>query len=221
MAISPAHATTLENVAIRPILINRVWKRRIRWMEANMAVKASDLRKGMGVNFKDRLWVVHNATHVAKGKGRSYMQIELKNVLDGTIIRERFRTEQALEQAIFDRRTMEYLYSDGSSHTVMDMDSYEQIEVPAELVGEARVYLVPNIHLEVSTVEGRVVSVELPNTVDLKVVNVPPAVKGATATSQLKDAECEGGARVRVPAFVENGEVIRVDTRSGEYLGRA
>ena len=185
-----------------------------------MAVKASDLRKGMGVYFKDHLWVVHNASHVAKGKGRSYMQIELKNIKDGTIIRERFRTEEGLEPAYFDRKSMEYLYSDGTNHVVMDGETFEQSEIPDEMIGDQRVYLTPNIKLDVSFVEGRIVSLELPNTVDLEVTDVPPGVKGATATNQLKDAICEGGARVRVPSFVENGTVIKVDTRSGEYLGR-
>ncbi len=186
-----------------------------------MAIKASDLRKGMGVNFKDKVWVVHSAHHVAKGKGRSYMQIELKDARDGTIIRERFRTEDAFDQAIFDRKPMEYLYSDGGGHVVMDLESYEQITLAAELIGDGSVYLMPNIRVEVATVDGQVVSVELPNTVELTVTDVPPAVKGATATNQLKDALCEGGARVRVPPFVENGAVIKVDTRSGEYRGRA
>ncbi|NLF33276.1 MAG: elongation factor P [Planctomycetes bacterium] len=186
-----------------------------------MAIKAIDLRRGMGVSFRDRVWVVHSSTHVPKGKGRSYQQIELKSVTDGTIIRERFRTEEQLEQAIFERKTMEYLYSEGNHHIVMDMDTYEQIELPDDLIGDQRVYLMPNIHLEVSSVEGGPVSVDLPNQVELTVVDVPPAVKGATVTNQLKEALCEGGARVRVPSFVENGTVIKVDTRTGEYLGRA
>jgi len=186
-----------------------------------MAIKTIDLRKGMGVVFRDKVYVVHKQTHVPKGKGRSYMQIELKSVDDGTIIRERFRTEEQLEQAIFDRRPMEYLYSDGANHVVMDLDSYEQVEIADELIGEQNVYLTPNIQVEVSFVDGRAVAAELPNTVELTVVDVPPAVKGATATSQLKDALCEGGARVKVPPFVENGAVIKVDTRTGEYLGRA
>ena len=186
-----------------------------------MAVKAIDLRRGMGVNYRDQLWVVHNSTHVAKGKGRSYMQLELKNVADGTIIRERFRTEETLDEAYFDRKEMEYLYSEGNHHIVMDLETYEQTEAPDEMIGDGRVYLAPNIRLQVSFVEGRIVSVELPNTVELKVEDVPPAVKGATATNQLKDAVCEGGARVRVPPFVENGQLVKVDTRTGEYLGRA
>ncbi len=186
-----------------------------------MAVKASELRKGMGVNYKDALWVVHSSTHVAKGKGRSYMQIELKNVRNGTIIRDRFRTEEGFDQAIFDRKIMEYLYSEAENHIVMDMETYEQFDVPNQLIGEGKAYLSPNIHLEVSFVDGLAIVAELPNTVELTVEDVPPAVKGATATNQLKDAVCEGGARVRVPPFVENGQLIKVDTRTGEYLGRA
>jgi elongation factor P len=186
-----------------------------------MAIKAIDLRRGMGVSFRDRVWVIHSSTHVPKGKGRSYQQIELKSVTDGTIIRERFRTEEQLEQAIFERKPMEYLYSEGDRHIVMDLETYEQVELSDDLIGDQRVYLTPNIPVDVSLVEDRPVSVELPNTVELTVVDVPPAVKGATVTNQLKDALCEGGARVRVPGFVENGTVIKVDTRTGEYLSRA
>ena len=116
---------------------------------------------------------------------------------------------------------MEYLYSDGDSHVVMDGQSYEQVNVPADLIGDKGVYLTPNIMLEVAFVDGRAISAELPNTVELKVEDTPPQVKGATATNQLKDAVCDGGAKVRVPPFVENGTVIKVDTRTGEYLGRA
>ncbi len=186
-----------------------------------MSMKAIDLRRGMGVYYRDQVWVVHSSTHVPKGKGRSYQQIELKSVTDGTIIRERFRTEEQLDQAIFERKTMEYLYSEGDRHIVMDLETYEQLPLDDELIGDQRVYLAPNIPIEVSFVEGRVVGAELPNTVELTIVDVPPAVKGATVTSQLKDATCAGGARVRVPGFVENGTVIKVDTRTGEYLGRA
>lgn len=186
-----------------------------------MGIKASDVRKGMGIKYQDALWVCHSASRVIKGMGRSYMQIELKNVRDGRIIRERFRAEDDFEQAIFDRKPMEYLYSDGSNHVLMDMDTYEQLEIPDDMIGDDRVYLSPNIKLDISMVEGKIVTIELPNTVELTVKDVPPQVKGATATNQLKDAECEGGARVKVPPFVENGEVIRVDTRTGEYLGRA
>ena len=185
-----------------------------------MSVKAVDLRRGMGVMYKDKVWVVFSGEHVAKGNKRSYMQIELKNATTGQLIRERFRVDEQLEQAIFDRKSMEYLYSDSDNHVVMDPTSYDQIHLPAALIGEQSVYLTPNIELDVSFVEGQPVSVELPNTVELTVTDTPPQVKGATATNQLKEAVCDGGARVKVPPFVENGQVIKVDTRTGEYLGR-
>jgi elongation factor P len=103
----------------------------------------------------------------------------------------------------------------------MDHETYEEVEIPDSMVGEARVYLTPNIHIQVAFVEGKIVSVELPNTVELKITDVPPAIRGATVTNQLKEAVCETGARVKVPSFIANGEVVRVDTRTGEYLGRA
>jgi elongation factor P len=186
-----------------------------------MSVRAISLRRGMGVLFRDNVWVVFSTEHVVKGKGASYMQIELKNAKTGQLIKERFRVNETLESAVFDRKSMEYLYSDGGGHVVMDVESYEQVHLPAELVGDKSVYLAPNIQLEVAFVEGEPISVELPNTVELKVVETAPQMKGATATAQLKDAVCEGGARIKVPPFVENGQVVKVDTRSGEYLGRA
>ena len=186
-----------------------------------MSVKAIHLRRGQGVMWKDRLWVVFSVDHVVKGKGGSIMQIELKNARTGQIIKQRFRPDDTLESAIFDRKKMEYIYSDGDSHVIMDPESFEQTHLPADLIGEKSIYLAPNIVLEVAFVEGAPISVELPNTVELKIEHTPPQVKGATATGQLKEAMCEGGARIKVPPFVDTGEVIKVDTRTGEYLGRA
>ena len=186
-----------------------------------MSVKAVELRRGMGVRYKDKVWVVFSSQHVAKGNKRSYMQVELKDASTGQLIKDRFRVDEQLEEVFFERKSMEYLYSDGSSHVVMDSQSFEQVHLPAELIGEQSVYLAPNIQLEVACVEGRPITAELPNTVELTVNDTPPQVKGATATAQVKEAVCEGGARVRVPSFIEIGQVIKVDTRSGEYLGRA
>jgi elongation factor P len=184
-------------------------------------MKAIDLRRGMAVTFKDGIWVCVDNQKVAKGNWRSYQVIQLKNIRTGQLIQDRFRVDEPFEQAILDRKDMEYLYSDATSHVVMDADTFEQIHLPAELIGDQKVYLVPNIHLQVAFVDGKPVTVDLPNTVELTVVDAPPQVKGATATSQVKDAVCEGGARIRVPAFVENGTKVKVDTRSGEYISRA
>lgn len=185
-----------------------------------MAIRASELRRGMGVKQNDQVWVVWSTEHVVKGKGKSYMQIELKNAETGRIIGNRHNVNDKFEEAFFDRKKMEYLYSDGQNHVLMD-EKYEQIEIPAELIGDKDVYLTENLPIEVSYVEGRPISAELPSTVELKIVDTPPQVKGATATSQNKDAVCEGGARIKVPPFVENGTVVKVDTRTGEYIGRA
>jgi len=184
-------------------------------------IKAVDLRRGMAVNYKDGIWVCVDNQKVAKGNWRSYQVIQLKNMTTGQLIEERFRTDEGFEQAMVDRKQMEYLYSDGSSHVVMDRETYEQVHLPKDLIGEQEVYLQPNIIIEVGFVDGAATTAEMPNTVELKVVDTPPQVKSATVTNVLKEAVCDGGARVKVPSFIENGTVIRVDTRTGEYLGKA
>ena len=185
-------------------------------------IKAIDLRRGMAVTYKDGgLWTCVDNQKVAKGNWRSYQVIKLKNVKTGQLIEERFRTDEGFEQAILDRKPMEYLYSTGAAHVVMDTQTYEQVELPLELIGDSAVYLLPNISVQVALVDGVPVTVELPFTVELKVVDTPPQVKSATVTNVMKEALCEGGARIKVPAFVEIGMSVRVDTRTGEYLSKA
>jgi elongation factor P len=185
-----------------------------------MAVKAIDLRRGGAVNFKNGIWVCVDNQKVAKGNWRSYQVIQLKNVQTGQLIEDRFRTDEQFEEAFLERKQMEYSYTNGNKLVVMDPVTFEEVELDIELIGKLVVFLTPNLPLEVVLVEGKAVTIDLPNTVDLKITDTPPQVKGATATNQLKDAVCEGGARIRVPAFVENGTMVRVDTRTGEYLGR-
>jgi len=186
-----------------------------------MSIKANDLRRGVAVNYKGGIWLCVVNEKVAKGKGQSYQSISLKNIRTGQLISERFRTTDQFDQVIVIRRQLEYLYSDGSGYILMDPETYDQVTIPAELIGNSAIYLTENIQIEVTFVESQPIIAELPNTVTLTVVNTPPQVKGATATGQLKDALCEGGARIRVPPFVENSMAIKVDTRTGEYLGRA
>jgi elongation factor P len=185
-----------------------------------MAMKISEYRRGQGVMWNDEIWVIWSIEHVVKGKGGSSYQVGLRNAKTQQIIGNRFRPDDQLEPVMFDRRKMEYLYSDANSHVVMDPETYEQLELPLALIGDGKVYLTENCTIEVCSAGGELISAELPVTVELKVQDVPPQVKGATATNQLKDAVCEGGAKVKVPPFVENGCMIKVDTRTGEYLGR-
>jgi len=186
-----------------------------------MPIKAIDVRAGQGVIWRDGIWIVQDNNKVAKGKGRSFQSIRLKNLKTGQVVEDRFRTEDEFEQAIIDRKPVNYLYSEPDAHVFMDMETYEEVRVPLHLVGEASVYLTPNLEVTLGRMEGNPVTVELPFTVELVVEDTPPALKGATATNQSKEALCEGGARIKVPPFVENGTRIRVDTRTGEYLERA
>jgi len=186
-----------------------------------MGTRSINLRKGMGVAYEGENWVVWSVDHVQKGKGASFMQIELRSVASGRIVKNRFRPDEQLDEVFFERKKMEYLYRSGDQLVLMDPESYDQVEISVDLVGDRDVFLIENCQLEVAFIEGKCVQCELPNTVRLTVTDTPPQVKGATATNQLKDAICDSGAKVKVPPFVENGEQINVDTRTGEYLGRA
>jgi elongation factor P len=185
------------------------------------SVKAIDLRRGMGIVWKNGIWTVVDNQKVAKGNWRSSQVLTLKNLKNGQVLQERFRTEETFEQALFDRRPMNYLFSDADAHVFMDAESYEEVRVPADLVGEQGVFLTPNLTVVVGFVDGRAVTIEMPTTVELVITDTPPELKGATVTNTLKEAECEGGAKVRVPAFVKNGDHILVDTRTGDYLSKA
>ena len=183
-------------------------------------IKAVDLRRGVAVRYRDDIWTVVEFQHVAKGNKRSLMQVKLKNLNSGTIINERFRVSDSLEDVFVDKRQMEYSYSTGDNHFCMDSETYEQVPLGLDVIGEGIGYLISGTPLEIHFFDGKAVTAILPNTVDLKVTDAPPAVKGATATNQNKAAIMETGITVQVPPFVENGETIRVDTRSGEYIER-
>jgi elongation factor P len=185
-------------------------------------IKAVDLRKGTAVMHEGEIWKVHECQHVAKGNKRSYMQAKLKNLSSGQLVEQRFRVDDTLEVPFLDKKEMEYLYSAGADeHVLMDTESYEQIHVGSDAIdGDQILYLKPNERVTVLMHQGNIIQIDLPNTVDLEVTDTPPEIKGATATNQYKDATLETGLSVRVPPFISNGEQIRVDTRSGEFVER-
>lgn len=184
-------------------------------------IKAVDLRKGRAITFENDIYVVHASQHVAKGNKRSYMQTRLKNLKSGVIRDVRFGVDDRLEVPYIESKEYEYLYQEGSSYVLMDTTDYEQVTVDGTLLGDAVKYLKSNEKVSATVCEGVIVGVELPVVVELEVRETPPAIKGATATNQLKEAIMETGVKVRVPPFIEPGERIRVDTRSGEYVDRA
>ena len=184
-------------------------------------MKAIDLRKGKTILHEGAVCVVHEATHVAKGNKRSYMQVKIKNFKTGTIVEVRFSVDDRVEVPFVESKEYEYLYPEGERYVLMDLETFDQVTVGADVVGDAVDYLKPNERVSCQMYEGAMISFELPHVVELEITDTPPVVKGATATNQPKDATLETGARVRVPAFISPGERVRVDTRTGEYIERA
>ena len=183
-------------------------------------MRASEMRKGQTVKIDEKLYAIVDYQHVKLGKGGAVYQTKLKSLADGSIQNIRLRSEETVEEAFLDKRTYEYLYSSGSEHILMDTTTYDQITLDNDAFGDGPKYLKPNTQLQVSMYENRPVQVMLPNTVDLEVTDTPPEIKGATATNQNKPATLETGLVVQVPPFVKVGELIRVDTRTGEYVTR-
>jgi elongation factor P len=179
------------------------------------------MRKGQTVIIDGKLYAIVDYQHVKLGKGGAVYQTKLKSLTDGSIQNVRLRAEEEVEEAYMDRRTYEYLYSAGSEHVLMEVQTYEQISLDDETFGDAQKYLKPNTRIQVSMYAGKPVTVTLPTTVDLLVTETAPEIKGATATNQNKPATLETGLAVAVPPFVKVGDLIRVDTRTGEYLTRA
>lgn len=184
-------------------------------------IKAVDMRKGKTIVHGGQLMVVHEVSHVAKGNKRSYMQAKLKNLKTGIMSEERFNVDDRVEVPFVESKEYEFLYREGDRFVVMDSENYDQLSVSADVVGDAEQWLTPNVKVSCQIFEGAMISFELPHVVELTVSDTPPVVKGATATNQMKEAIMETGAKVRVPPFIEPGERVRVDTRTGEYVERA
>lgn len=168
-----------------------------------------------------KLFVVTNADHNTPGNLRAKVQFKLRDVSKGTILDKRVGATDDIETANLDRRKVEYIYTDNEGLWLMDLENYEQHPIPAEVFGSDALYLKENTQLEALYHDGKLISYELPKTVDLKVKETPPGIKGATATNQQKDAEMETGLKTRVPPFIEIGEVVRISTETGAYLSRA
>ena len=183
-------------------------------------MKASDMKKGQTIKVDNTLYVIVDYQHVKLGKGGAVYQTKLKSLIDGSIRDIRIRAEENLEEAYLDKRDYEYLYSSPNEHVLMDLETYDQITLDDDAFGDGPKYLKPNTKLQVSMYEGKPVVVTLPNTVDLEVTDTPPEIKGATATNQNKQATMETGLIVSVPPFIKIGEILKIDTRTGEYVTR-
>src|SRR3954466_103832 len=180
----------------------------------------NDLKNGMVLNIEGQLWAVIEFQHVKPGKGPAFVRTKLKNVESNKTVDRTFNAGTKVETATVDRRTMQYLYNDGSSYVFMDVQSYDQLEIAPEIVGDTKNFLLENQEAIVATNEGRVLYVELPASVELEVTYTEPGMQGDRSTGGTKPARLETGHEINVPLFITTGEKIKVDTRDGSYLGR-
>ncbi len=183
-------------------------------------ISVNDLKTGLTLELDNGLWSVVEFLHVKPGKGAAFVRTKLKNVETGNVLEKTFRAGEKVGKATLDRREMQYLYKEGADFVMMDMESYEQLSLTEIQVGDGIKYLKENMVVQVLLHNSRVIGVDLPAHVELEVVDTPPAEKGNTAQGGTKPAKVETGAVVNVPFFVANGDMIRIDTRTNEYLDR-
>lgn len=186
-----------------------------------MLIPATQLRVGMVIQHQGDLWRVMNVVHVTPGNWRGMVQTKLRNMRTGNQTEHRFRSEDRTERVTLEQHEMEYLYESDAQYHFMNTESFEQVALDGELLGDAVRYLTPNARIQVEFHEGRPMGASLPKTVDLRVVETAPGLKSATVTNALKPATTETGLVVQVPNFIGEGDAIRVDTATGEYLSRA
>lgn len=183
-------------------------------------INATQLRVGMIIIYEGDLYRVSAVTHLTPGNKRGFMQTKMKNLKTGVGTERKFRSEDRLEQAVLENRAMQYLYAEGDLHTFMDTETYEQIALGAEEIGELLSYLLPNEVVEIEFFEGEPIGISPPSTVELEVVDTEPPLKGATASASYKPAKLETGVTVQVPPFIQIGDRVRVDPSDGTYQER-
>ena len=186
-----------------------------------MSIPATQMRPGMIIKHKDQLHLVFKVEHRTPGNLRAFIQAKLRNIRTGAMFEERFRSADAIEKVMVDEVSMEFLYADGDDYYFMNPVDFEQTVLKRDTLGDAVEYLIPNLQIKVSFHDGLAVGIELPQTVELTVVETEPGLKSATASSVTKPAKTETGLVVQVPPFINEGERIRVDTAEGAYLSRA
>jgi elongation factor P len=183
-------------------------------------IQATQLKKGMVIKHDNDLYRIVEAQHKTPGNLRGMVQAKIRHLKTGSISDHRFRSVDMVERAILDETEMEYLYQDGDMYHFMNNETFEQVGLSADILGDAVPYLIPNIKLNIEFYESRPVGIELPLTVEMKVMETEPAIKGASVSNVGKPAKMETGLVVQVPPFINEGDVIRIDTASGSYIER-
>jgi elongation factor P len=186
-----------------------------------MKLKATQLRKGMIIEHNNELFQLTEVFHNTPGKGPASVQTKMKNLRTGVNAEKRYRSDETAFKASLESKEMEFLYNDGEDYYFMDTETYDQIALRNDILGDSHFYLLPNIKVTVNFYQNSPVGVELPGSVDLKVTETEPSLKTATVTSSYKPATVETGLKIQVPPFISEGEVVRIDTSDGKYLERA
>ncbi len=184
-------------------------------------VSAGDFKNGLTVEIEGVVYQILEFQHVKPGKGAAFVRTKLKNIINGGVVEKTFRPTEKFENAHIERKEMQYLYNDGDLFNFMDNETFEQIAVNAETVGDSLKFVKENDNVKLSSYQGNVFAIEPPLTVELEITETEPGFKGDTAQGATKPAIVETGAQVNVPLFVEQGEKIKIDTRTGDYLSRA
>src|SRR5579871_5934897 len=185
------------------------------------SIQATRLRKGMLIKYEGGLYRVLDLHHITPGNKRAHVQCKLRDIRTGRLTDNKFRSEEDVERAVLDEHQMQFLYRDGDLFYFMNTESYEQVHLSLEILGESALYLLPEAVISVEFYSDEPVGIHLPATVDLKIRDTVPGIKGATASAQIKPATLETGLVVNVPSFVNTGDLVRVNTETGEYQGRA
>jgi elongation factor P len=186
-----------------------------------MAIPATQMRPGMIIKHNNELHAVFSVEHRTPGNLRAFIQAKLRNLRTGAMFEHRFRSPDPIDRVIVDEISMDFLYSDGDDYYFMNTENYEQTHLKRDTLGDSVEYLIPNLQIRVSFFDGVAVGIELPQTVEMTVIQTEPGLKSATASSVTKPATLETGLVVQVPPFINEGEKIRVDTAEGAYLSRA
>jgi elongation factor P len=186
-----------------------------------MAIPATQMRPGMIIKHNNELHAVFSVEHRTPGNLRAFIQAKLRNLRTGAMFEHRFRSPDPIERVIVDEISMDFLYSDGDDYYFMNTENYEQTHLKRDTLGDSVEYLIPNLQIRVSFFDGVAVGIELPQAVEMTVIQTEPGLKSATASSVTKPATLETGLVVQVPPFINEGEKIRVDTAEGAYLSRA
>lgn len=184
-------------------------------------IQATQMRPGMVIKFNNDLFSVFSVNHRTPGNLRGFVQAKMRNLRSGTMIEHRFSSEDRVEKANLEEIEMEYMYDDGEYYYFMNTETYDQMHLTKDLLGDAVSYLIPQLHVKVEFYEGKPMSVELPATIDMTVVETEPGIKGASVSNVTKPAKTETGLVVQVPPFITEGEKIKVNTAEGTYLERA